>query len=94
MTALQYIGSRQKTTSNINDAAETVVDHCFSLTYVLLNMNFHLLMFCNFGLFLCYIIELHLRQRYRDTGTIFRWKKSSETTSTSTTNIANQEDRC
>ena len=49
----------------------------YSLAYTLLNTNFFLLLFCYFSIFFCYVMELHLRQRYRDSGTIFRWMSTS-----------------
>ena len=59
------------------------VDVClksYSLAYTLLSTNFFLLLFCQFSLFFSYILELHLRNRYHDTGTIFRWTSTATTT--------------
>lgn len=47
------------------------------LYYVLIHLNMFVGTYCLFALFLSYIAELHLRQRFRDSGTIFNWSNGT-----------------
>ena len=46
----------------------------FTLAYVMVSLNMFVGTFCVLGTFSSYVVELHLRQRFRATGTIFRWE--------------------
>ena len=47
------------------------------LLYVSMSCNSFLVLFCIMGLFASYGLELNLRHRFRETGTIFQWAKKS-----------------
>lgn len=47
----------------------------YERSYVLLNTNFFLVSFSLFSVVFSYLVEYHLRQRFRDTGTMIRWKQ-------------------
>ena len=51
-------------------------ESAYDLQFVLINTNFFLVSYLGFGLITSYAAELHLRQRFRDTGTLFRWTRS------------------
>lgn len=55
------------------DASKKWKNETFDLTYALVASNFLLTTFIFVGLALSYMMELHLRHRFRDTGTIFQW---------------------
>ena len=52
-------------------------DSSYDLWYVPVNTNFFLVTLCLFGIMFSYIAELHFRQRFLDTDTIFRWNNPS-----------------
>ena len=70
---------------NQNDDQNDLDGNCYDLKYTLLNTNFFLILFVYFSFFFCYVMELHLRQRYRDTGTIFRWTTATTTATSAST---------
>lgn len=45
----------------------------YERSFVVMNTNFFLVSFSLFSLVFSYLLELHLRQRFRDTGTMVRW---------------------
>ena len=49
----------------------------YGLTYVLINSNFYLSTFASIGVVFSYLVELYLRHKFRDTGTIFQWTKTA-----------------
>ena len=54
----------------------------YSLRYVLLSCNIFMVVITILALPFSYVLELHLRHRFRDTGTIFRWtNKDNKATS-------------
>lgn len=54
-------------------------DSSYDLWYVYVNTNFFLVTLCLFGIMFSYIAELHFRQRFLDTDTIFRWSNPATT---------------
>ena len=61
------------------------------LYYVLIQLNMFVGTYCLFALFLSYMAELHLRQRFRDSGTIFSWSDGTCTTNSPQMNDQLQE---
>lgn len=49
----------------------------YERSYVLINSNFFLVGFSLFSIVFSYVLELEMRQRFRDTGTMVRWTQPS-----------------
>jgi len=57
----------------ISNALILLGESTYARPFVLLNTNFFLVFFSLFSIVFSYLLEYHLRQRFRDTGTMARW---------------------
>ncbi|CAB9507598.1 expressed unknown protein [Seminavis robusta] len=61
----------------------------YELYYVLIHLNMFMGTYCVFGIFFSYAVELHLRHRFLDTGTVFSW--AADETSTNVDQSTSQQ---
>ena len=68
-------GSTTNSTGGVSGSIQN--NNGYDLTYVLINSNFYLSTFASIGVVFCYLVELYLRHKFLDTGTIFQWTKTA-----------------
>jgi hypothetical protein len=73
MLRFSYAGMFSLVTIAICNVLVFFDESSYERSFVLLNTNFFLVSFSVFSLVFSYLLELHLRRRFRDTGVMVRW---------------------
>lgn len=73
MLRFRYATAFSLATITVSNALILLGEGTYARSFVLLNTNFFLVFFSLFSVVFSYLLEYHLRQRFRDTGTMARW---------------------